>query len=99
MPTWSPDQWNDFGLVGFALFIMAFLALALMRGWIVLGPYHREIVTIKDDEIKQLRVRGVHDATAIDTLSKSMVDKNAAEDATTKILAALRDVVASGGDR
>ena len=97
MSFWSPDQWNDFGVVGFALFVMAFLSVALMRGWIVLGPYHREIVDIKDDEIDQLRKGGVHDATAIDTLSKSMVDKNAAEDATTKILAAFREAVSGGG--
>lgn len=97
MPNWSPDQWSDIGVVGLALFVMAFLAVALMRGWIVLGPYHKEIMSIKDDEISQLRQRGIHDATAIDTLSKSMVDKNAAEDATTKILAAFREAVAGGG--
>lgn len=93
----TPDQLNDFGVVGFALFVMGFLTVALMRGWLVLGPYHREIVNIKNDEISQLRTRGIHDATAIDTLSKSMVDKNAAEDATTKILSAFREAVAGGG--
>ena len=93
MPAWSPAQWNDFGVVGFVLFVMAFLAVALMRGWLVLGPYHREIMSVKDDEIAELRKRGVHDANAIDTLSKSMVDKNATEDATTKILAAFRQAV------
>lgn len=97
MPGWSPDQWNDIGVVGLVLILAAFTAVALARGWIVLGPFHKEIISIKDDEIEQLRKRGIHDATAIDTLSRSMIDKNAAEDATTKILAALREVVTKGG--
>lgn len=97
IPNWSPDEWNGVGVVGLVLILGAYLTVALLRGWIVLGNYHREIVTIKNDEITQLRKRGEHDAAAIDTLSRSMVDKNAAEDATTKILAAFREAVAGGG--
>lgn len=96
MTGWSPDQWNDIGVVGLVPIAAVFAALALSRGWIVLGPYHKEIMSIKDDEIEQLRIRGIHDATAIDTLSKSMIDKNATEDAAVKLLAAFREAVAGG---
>lgn len=97
MPLWSPEQWNGIGVVTLVLLMAAYFTWALLSGRIVLGRYHREIVSIKDDEITQLRTRGMHDANAIDTLSKSLVDKNAAEDATTKILAAFNKAVAGGG--
>lgn len=97
MPSWSPDQWSDIGVVSLIVLFAIAVSWLLLTGRIVLGTYHKEIVSIKDDEIAQLRQRGIHDATAIDTLSKSMVDKNAAEDATTKILAAFREAVAGGG--
>lgn len=99
LPTWSPELWGEFTGPGVAIFMCAMLIASLLRGWVVLGKFHKEMIAVKDDEIAELRKRAMHDATAIDTLSRSMVEKNAAEDATTKILAAFRAAVAGqGGD-
>lgn len=96
MPIWSPAVWDDFSTVGLALFIVALLIVSLIRGWIVLGRYHREIVDSKDRENAALNARSAKDAESIATLSQAITAKNATEDATTRILSAIRETVSGG---
>lgn len=85
MPNWSPAAWDDFTTVGLLIFIVAFFTVALLRGWLVIGRYHNEVVA-----------RSEKDAEAIRILSEAITEKNATDNATTKILAALRETIATG---
>jgi uncharacterized membrane protein YcjF (UPF0283 family) len=90
IPAWSPEAWNSFGVVGVVVFMGVLLFVALTREWIVIGRYHRDVVS-------RLDARAVKDADAIETLSRAISEKNATEDATTRILAALRETLTVKG--
>jgi len=90
MPAWSPENWGDFSVVGIVVFTACFFILALVREWIVIGRYHRET-------IGRLDRRAETDAEAIHTLSKAITEKNATEEATTRILSSVREVLTSKG--
>lgn len=94
---WNPALWDDFGVVGLVVAMGALLFVSLTRGWIVIGRYHREILEAKDSRIAAADVRAAKDAETIGTLSQAVIDKNATENATTRILAAFRDAVGGGG--
>lgn len=90
IPTWSPETWGDFSVVGIVVVMAALFFWALVREWIVIGRYHRDVVG-------RLDARAEKDAEAIHTLSLAITEKNATDDATTRILSALRQTIASGG--
>lgn len=83
--TWA-DALNGFGVVGMAVFFV----IALMRGWIVTGKAH-------DAEIARYEKGRDKDAETILILSRAVTEQKSTETATTKIIASLRDIVASGG--
>ena len=85
MPNWSPAVWDDFTTVGLLCFVVAFFIVALIKGWLVIGRYHNEVVA-----------RSEKDAEAIRILSEAITEKTATENATTKILTALRETITSG---
>jgi hypothetical protein len=87
---WSPESWNSFSVVGIVVAIAALFFWALVREWIVIGRYHRDVVG-------RLDARAVKDAEAITTLSGAITEKNANDDATTRILAALRETLKTSG--
>ena len=92
MPTWTPETWGDFSVVGIVVIIAALFFWALVREWIVIGRYHRDVVG-------RLDKRADKDAESIQTLSMALTEKNATEEATTRILASVREVLTSNGDR
>lgn len=87
----SPDAYNSVGVVGLVVFVLVFILVGLSKGWIVFGPTHREIVESKDSTIDKLYARADKDADTIAELSHTLAQKNAVEDATTKILSELRE--------
>lgn len=89
----DPAVWNDIGVVGFLVTFAVFHFLAYMRGWLVPGRHHREIVEARDRELEQAGVRAKEDAETIRIQAATIADKNATEDATTRILAALREAM------
>jgi len=93
MPTWTPETWGDFSVVGIVVIVAALLYWSFVTGRIVIGKYHREIVEYKDKVIDKQDARAITDAEIIRTLSQSLVEKNAQEDATTRILSAVREAV------
>jgi hypothetical protein len=92
IPSWSPETWGDFSVVGIVVIIAALFFWSLVREWIVIGRYHRDVVG-------RLDARAEKDAEAIHTLSTAISEKNGTEEATTRILGALRQVLGSGGER
>lgn len=101
MPTWSPATWDDFGVVGLAVFMVLLLFFALKQEWIVLGSQHREmsafykdIVATKDRTIERLEVRADEDSKAINTLTGALTEKNAVEQATKHLIEAFRETAA-----
>lgn len=97
MPAWTPETWGDFSVVGIVVFVAFLLVVGLTRGWIVIGKYHREVVDGKDRVIDKLEARGEKDADTIHTLTQGLMEKNATEDASTRILAAFREAAAAAG--
>lgn len=96
---WGPEFWNGFGVVGIVVVIGFLFLVALQRGWLVIGLHHREILAAKDSTIAQYAERAVKDADSIGTLSKAVTEKTATDDATTRILSALRETVTAAGSR
>lgn len=92
IPHWSPETWGDFGVVGIVVVIGFLFTLALVREWIVIGRYHRDVVG-------RLDKRADKDAESIQTLSMALTEKNATEEATTRILASVREVLTAKGER
>lgn len=95
---WNPQFWNGLGVVGLVVITGFLFLVALQRGWLIIGLHHREILAAKDSTIAELNARGAKDADSINTFSKAFTETNATNDATTRILAALRETV-SGGER
>lgn len=84
--TWGPAFWNDLGTVSLAVFACACFVASLVRGWVVIGRYHR-------DTVARLDARAEKDATTIEILSRAVTERQSDEQATTRILAALRDAM------
>lgn len=101
---WNPALWDDFGVVGLVVAMAFLLFLSLQRGWLVLGIHHREIVDAKnrelaarDREIEANRSRADKDVETIRTLSQTVLEKNAMEEATTRLLGSVRELASGGG--
>lgn len=90
MPTWSPEAWNSFGVVGLVVAMGALTFLSLMRGWVVLGIYHREIVSGKDAALKELRERAAVDAETMRSQATFIASRDGVEDVNIKLLQAFR---------
>lgn len=97
MPTWSPEAWNSFGVVGLVVAMGALLFLSLIRGWVVLGTYHREIVDGKDAALREHRERAAVDAETMRDQASVIAGKTGVEDINIKLLQAIREV--AGGSQ
>lgn len=103
----SPEFLNGLGVVGVVLLVGIGLVVSLVRGWVVPGRTHREIVTGKDAAIDYLQRRGLVDADTMRTQEQTTLsqahtieNRDAVEVATTRLLGAFRDAAearAGGG--
>ena len=91
---WAPERWDDFSIVGLLIAAVVFHFMAYMRGWLVPGRHHREIIDARDRELEQANARSREDAETIRIQAATIAEKNSSEDATVRILAALREVIA-----
>lgn len=83
---WNADE---IGAVSLAVFICLGFVAALIRGWVVLGKHHREIIT-------RLDARAQKDAETIALLSQAVTERQSEDQATTRILSTLRDLMKAG---
>lgn len=96
MPNWSPDTWDDFSAVGLLTIMCALLLAALVRGWVVLGYYYRDTISAKDRALTELRERAAIDAETIKIQAKTISERDAVEDAATRLLQAFREAAGGG---
>ena len=89
----NAELWSQLPAGGLAVALVLAHLTAYMRGWLVPGRYHREIVQAGKDALDKADERAAKDAEAIRILSGSIAEKNATDDATTRILAALRETI------
>lgn len=92
MSAWSPEAWNSFSAGGLAVFAAVMFVVAVLRGWIVPGKTHREIVDRLDG-------RAAKDAETIGKLSTAITEKNATEEAAKTILSSVREALTNGAGR
>lgn len=90
---WAPENWDDFSVIGLIVALTVFHFWAYMTGRLVPGRHHREIVEARDRELEQASARAAQDAETIRIQAATIAEKNATEDATTRILAALREAM------
>lgn len=93
---WSPAAWSDVGVVSIVVLTAAVLLFGLMRGWIVPGTHHKEMLAEKDAQLARADSRSLEDAKAIATLSQAIVEKNAVEQASAHLLQSIRESVKDG---
>lgn len=97
IPSWSPEQWNSISVVGETLIVGGLLFLSLVRGWLVLGRYHREILEGKNTALAELRESAKVDAETMLHQAKTIADRNDVETTVTRLLQSTRD--AAAGER
>lgn len=101
MPTWSPAAWNDFGVVGIVLFVTAALIVALLRGWLVFGWVHKEIVAMHVNGKAERDARIEAQAKTIDLVmgtnraqAQALSKRAADDDLSAKLMASIRELAA-----
>ena len=97
MSVLTPAAWNGVSVVTVVVVFFAFGVYALMRGWIVFGPTHREIVKAKDDSIAHATGRELEDAKTISALTNVLTEQRVSGEVSAHILSAIRDVASSRG--
>ena len=93
MNWFSPEHLNGIGVVGLTVFVGGIFVVAITRGWIVPGKYHREVVADRDAEITALRSALVTSTDSNNVLTRTLLEKNATDDTTNKLLVAFRQAV------
>ena len=93
MNAWSPDTWDNISTVGLAVMVCAFLTVSYIRGWLIPGKHHREIVDSRDAEIGNLKEKATEDAATIRILSTALGEKVSAEEITAKILSGIKEAL------
>lgn len=94
----SPAAWQDVGTVAVVLAFAAALLLSLVRGWVVFGPAHRELLRVKDEALDDLRGREGELTRIIETQATTIQKQTVAGEVSIHLLEALREA-AGGGDR
>lgn len=87
---------NDISVVGIAVLISGAFVLSLSRGWLVPGRYHREVVADRDAEIASLRGALEKATSSNNILTRTLLEKNATDDTTARLLVAFRAAVEGG---
>ena len=87
MNMWSPEVWDNISTVGLAVLMCVFLVVSYVRGWLIPGRHHREIVQARDAEIEQLRIGRQEDAATIRVLSTALSKQVVDDEEAAKMLA------------
>ncbi|WP_238558925.1 hypothetical protein [Rhodococcus rhodnii] len=66
-------------------------AVAMIRGWIIFGPAHREIVKAKNDAITHLQGRSLEDQSIIAQQAATIAEQKVAGEVSAHILDAIRE--------
>lgn len=88
----SPAAWNGVGIVTFLIIAVTGLMIALVRGWVVFGIHHREIVAQKDRELAALRERSVEDGKSIAQFADAAARSTVAAEVQQAMVTAIRQL-------
>lgn len=83
---WTPEVWDRFSAFGLLLAIGTVHAAAYVRGWLIPGRHHREIVDARDRELGEVKARSVEQDKTIQIQAKTISDKNVVEAVTTQLM-------------
>lgn len=92
MNAWNPDTWNDVGIVAFMIVVFGLHALSFIRGWLVLGPSHKEIVAEKDRALEKANKLIEKLAEVNHVQAQTISENNARAQVTDHVLQSIRDV-------
>lgn len=84
---------NDIGVVGLVVLMSGAFVVSLVRGWLVPGRYHREVIADRDAEIVSLRGALEKAANSNNILTRTLLEKNSTDDTTARLLVAFRAAV------
>ncbi|MCP3811058.1 hypothetical protein NLX62_01685 [Mycobacteriaceae bacterium Msp059] len=84
---------NDIGVVGIVVLMSGAFVVSLVRGWLVPGRYHREVIADRDAEIVSLRGALEKAANSNNILTRTLLEKNSNDDTTARLLVAFRAAV------
>lgn len=77
MDALTPGAWENVSTVTVIIILSLWLAVSLVRGWVVFGQHHRELLRLKDEAIAHARGRESEQdkiiATQADTIRGQMV--------------------------
>lgn len=83
-------------MVSIVIMIAIFTAISLIRGWIILGPHHREVLAAKDDDINESRRREAVKDDTIAIQAKTISENNTNNQVIDHVLNAIREAVENG---
>lgn len=93
MTGWTPDNWNDFTVVGVVVAGAFGHMVAYIRGWLIPGRHHKEIVDSKNETISRLEEGRVKDAETIQIQASTISNRDNVEETVTKLLKSFRESV------
>lgn len=92
---WNPELWDSIGVVGLVVGGGALFVVSLMRGWLVIGRYYRETIADREAENAELRKALAASTETNNVLTRALIEKNANDDTTTRLLTAFREAAES----
>ena len=87
---------DDIGVVGLVVIVSGAFVVSLVRGWLVPGRYHREVIADRDAEIASLRGALEKATSSNNILTRTLLEKNTTDDTTARLLVAFRAAVEGG---
>lgn len=93
----APSAWEGASVVTVVIVLALLHGLALVRGWIVWGPAHREIVAGKDTTIAQDNEREKLHLGIMADQAKTISEQKVASMMSEHLLSSIRDL--ARGDR
>lgn len=98
MGVFSPDTWNDVGVVALLIIVIATMGLAFKQGWIVTGftyrameSSHKEITEIWKMSNEQLRARSDNDQETIQVQASTISEQKVSAELTEHVVRAIRE--------
>lgn len=92
----NPDTWSDISVVGIIVMIALGTAFSLIRGWIILGPHHREVLAAKDDDLNESRRREAVKDDTIAIQARTISENNTNNQIMDHVLKAIREAIETG---
>ncbi|WP_054246375.1 hypothetical protein [Rhodococcus opacus] len=91
MSVLTPAAWEGVSTVTVVIVLFLLLAVSLIRGWIVFGPAHREIVKAKDETIADLRGGRAEDKSVMATLAATNAELAVTGELSAHVVQAIRE--------